>query len=82
MELVDYKFYYSYSIRTLIINKYFKINNILRVPKIIKLLFFFQLSKIEDLDDAQFYNYVYLFKYFFGHRVFFTKIKSFFNVGM
>lgn len=82
MEMVDYKFYYLYSIRTIMINKYFKINNVLSIPKITKLLFFFQLSKIEDLDDAQLYNYVYLFKYFFGRRAFFTKIKSFFNVGM
>lgn len=47
-----------------------------------KLSFSFSLSKLEDIDDVQVYNYIYLFKFFFGRRAFLTKLKSFFNLGV
>lgn len=46
-----------------------------------KLLLYFHIFNIEDLDDVQGYNYCYLFKYFFGRSSFLTKIKSKFSLG-
>lgn len=51
------------------------------ISQIIQILYFFILVHIEDLDDVQIYNYLYLFKYFFGKIAILTKIKTFFNLG-
>jgi len=51
------------------------------LPRILKLQFFFVLRQLEDVDEAQIYNYFYVFKYFFGVAAYLTKTKSFFNVG-
>ncbi len=53
----------------------------MQIPSILKLKFFFNLVKLEDTDDVQIYNYLYLFKYFFGKRAYLSRIKSFFNIG-
>lgn len=80
MISIDYNFFYKQVARGILINK-LNVDNIYNVPSINKINFFFILSKIEDLDDVQIYNYLYLFKYFFGKSAFLTKIKSFFNLG-
>jgi len=82
MQLIDINHFYKYTLQYLVANKYSHIKNYLSLPRLKKIFYFFQLSHISDLDDPQIYNYVYLFKYFFGKRAFLTKIKSFFNVGI
>lgn len=52
-----------------------------QIPTILKLSLFFNLIKLEDIDEVQIYNYLYLFKYFFGKRAYLSRVKSFFNVG-
>lgn len=81
MLFIEYNFFYKQVIRHILIQKLNICININNVPCINKMMFFFILSKIEDLDDVQIYNYLYLFKYFFGKSAFLTKIKSFFNLG-
>jgi len=80
--ILDYNFFYKEIIRMVLINKFFvmKLNNSL-VGDIYKLLFFFCLTKLEDIYAVEIYNYFYLFKYFFGRRAFLTRIKSFFHLG-
>lgn len=81
MLLIDYNSFYSYTIRQILVHKLVLFKNRYDIPKINKLLYFFNLTKIEDLDDVQIYNYLYLFRYFFGKRAYLTRVKSFFNVG-
>lgn len=81
MLLVDFNFFYKYSVRQILLHKLVVLQNRFCIPQISKLVYFFNLTKIEDLDDVQIYNYIYLFKYFFGKRAYLTRIKSFFNVG-
>lgn len=82
MTVIDFNFFYKYSVRSLIINKCFWINNSMALSIISKSVYFFILSRLEDLDDVQSYNFGYLFKYFFGRSVFVTRVKSFFNLGV
>lgn len=81
MKTFDYNFLYKYSIRTLLISKYSNIQNYLNIPFISKILLTFPLKHLEDIDEAQVYNYLYLFKFFFGRRAFLTRSKSFYNLG-
>lgn len=80
--MIDYNFFYKYSVRSIVIVKYIKIYNSFQVPFIFKLVYFFIISRIEDLDDVQIYNYSFLLKYFFGRNAFLTRIKSFFRLGI
>lgn len=78
--LVDPFFNYKYVIRFILLNK-IGFNNTLDLPKFKKLNLSFNLSKIEDLNDIQLYNYFYLIKFFFGRNSFFSKIKKFYLLG-
>lgn len=78
---VDFKFFYKNVVRFILLNKLNNLTNTYSIPLINKLLLFFPLIKIEDIDHVQSYNYVYLFKFFFGKKAFFTRQKSFFNLG-
>lgn len=44
-------------------------------------MMFFSLTNLEDINDVQVYNYVYLFKFFFGLRAFISRFKSSFALG-
>jgi len=77
----DARFYYFHQIRHVLMNKIFISSNTYNIPSIVKLRYFFLLSRIEDIHDVQLYNYLYLFKYFFGKYAYLTRIRSFFNVG-
>lgn len=81
MLKVDYNFFYKQIVRNILMNKLNIVTNQYNIPQIEKLTYFFILSRIVDVDDAQIYNYVYLFKYFFGKTAYLTKIKSFFILG-
>ena len=73
--MVDYNFFIKYLVR-FIINHKLNILNTYDKIFIKKIIFFFQVSKLEDFDDIQGYNYCYLFKYFFGRSCFLTKIRE------
>lgn len=77
---VDFDYFYFQISRNILVNKYIILSRH-KIPQIIRILYFFVLVKIADLDDVQIYNYLYLFKYFFGRIAYLTKIKSFFNLG-
>jgi len=76
MQVIDAYFFYLQVTRQLLMNKLF-----FQIPTILQLSLFFNLIKLEDLDEVQIYNYLYLFKYFFGKRAYLSRVKSFFNVG-
>jgi hypothetical protein len=78
--LIEPFFNYKYVIRFILLNKINFINTF-NLPKFKKLIFFFNLSKIEDLNDIQLYNYFYLIKFFFGRNSFFSKIKKYYLLG-
>lgn len=77
----DYYFTYKNNLRFLLIQKLNKINNSYNLPKLHKLIFYFFFKKLEDLNNVELYNSFYLFKYFFGRKVFFTKTFSFYSLG-
>jgi hypothetical protein len=79
---IDFNFFYKYSVRSLVMAKYSRIDNIFSIPVISKVVYFFILSRLEDVDDIQSYNFGYLFKYFFGRMAFVSRVKSFFNPGV
>jgi hypothetical protein len=78
---LDYHFTYKNTLRFLLLHKLGSSNNTYNLPSINKLIFFFSLRKLEDLDSSEVYNYLYLFKYFFGKNAFLTKNKSYFVLG-
>jgi len=80
MRGIDYGFYYKNSVRSLVIHKAY-VKNTLSISVISKLIFIFPLNRIEDTDDVQIYNYLYLFRFFFGRRAFLTKFRSYFSLG-
>ena len=79
-DLVDYNFNYNHILRFMLIHKNSNITNSYIVPKIDKIILYFCLNYIENLDEAFIYNYFYLFRYFFGRRAFFTKSKVLFSL--
>lgn len=78
---IDFFHFYKYSIRTLLIHKLSFIKNTYNIPRIVSLSLFFSLRKLEDIDTVEVYNYLYLFKFFFGRCAFLTRCKSYFNIG-
>lgn len=78
---IDFLFTYKYTLRFLLINKLGSIKNTYNIPKIKKLIFYFSLKKLIDLDDVQIYNNFYLLKFFLGKNAFITKNKNYFLLG-
>lgn len=79
--MIDFFFFYKYTLRSLLVYKSFGLTNTYSIPYVYKFLCFFSMRSIEDVDQVQIYNYSYLYKFFFGKRVFLTRQKSFFNLG-
>lgn len=50
----------------------------LKVPLIHKLVMYFPVRFVDDLNDVRVYNYVYFFKFFFGLNAFISKQRFFF----
>jgi len=73
----DYMFYKN-SVRSILRFKSKNLYNINHIASLEKILLYFPVNKIDDIDDVQIYNYIYLYKFFFGRRAFLTKYKSFF----
>ena len=78
--IIDSFFNYKYVSRYILLNK-IGISNTYSIAECKKLIYFFSLNKIEDLNDAQLYNYFYLIKFFFGKLSFFSKVKKFYLLG-
>lgn len=78
---LDFHFTYKHTLRLLLLHKLGYKHNTYNLPLLKKLKFFFSLRKLEDLDSTEIYNYLYLFKYFFGRSAFLTKNKSYFVLG-
>lgn len=66
MRQVDYYFHFKNSIRFILLHKLGNITNTYDIPYIRKLLFFFSINQLEDIDDVQGYiTYIYL-SFFLG----------------
>lgn len=59
MLRVDLYFSYRHNLRFLLINKLNIILNTYSIPSITQLVLFFPITKIEDIDHVQSYNYAY-----------------------
>lgn len=81
MELIDFHLVYRHVTRTLLIMKSPCITNTMLVPQLDQLSLRFPLLRVLTLSDRQSYNYLYLFKFFFGRRGFLIKLKSYFSLG-
>lgn len=80
--MLDYYSFYQNVVRNLIFKKIsLVIDNSYKLPTISKVVYCFRLYQLENLDSVQIYNYLYLFKFFFGRRGSLTKYKSFYNLG-
>ena len=78
--IIDSLFNYKYVIRYILINK-LNIDNTYEIPRFKELKFYFNLSKLEDINEVQLYNYFYLIKFFFGRNSFFSKTTKFYLLG-
>lgn len=78
--VVESIFNYKYITRHILINK-LKIYNTYEVPKFRELKFYFNLNRLEDMNEVQLYNYFYLVKFFFGKNSFFSKTNKFYLLG-
>lgn len=78
---LDYLFTYKNCLRHLIIQKLNINKNIFNIPNIHKLSSYFFFNKLENLNDIELYNSFYLFKFFMGRKVYFTKTFSFYSLG-
>lgn len=82
LSTVDYTFFYKNVVRFILCQKALGIKNSYNIPYISKLVCYFSVAKIDDWTSAEYYNYVYLFKFFFGKRAFFTKFRTYFDCGV
>lgn len=48
-------------------------NNTNELPIIEKLIFSFKINNLVDIDDPRSFNYSYLFRFFFGRKLFLLK---------
>jgi|EBPBio282013_DNA_FD.fasta_scaffold03086_6 hypothetical protein len=78
---LDFYFSYKYNLRKLLINKLNNSENIHIIPNIKKINLYFNFKKLENLNDIELYNCFYLFKFFLGKKVYFTKTFSFYTLG-
>lgn len=78
--IIESIFNYKYITRYILINK-LKIYNTYDIPKFKELKFYFNLNRLEDMNEVQLYNYFYLIKFFFGRNSFFSKTNKFYLLG-
>ncbi len=79
--LFDLNFTFKFSIKYLLVYKLGNFKNTFEIPNFKKMWLFFNLKKLEDMDDIQLYNNFYLIKFFFGKTAFFSKTKKIFLLG-
>lgn len=73
MRKVDLFFNYKYTFRFLLLQSDKKIFSSFQLPNFDKLVCFFPLKEIADLNDVRIYNYCYFFKFFLGLKPFLTR---------
>ena len=78
----DLYFSYRHVWRFVIINQWFFVVNTNQIPLLKKLVFFFKIYNLIDLDDVRSFNYAYLFRFFFGKKSVFTKLNLKFHLGI
>jgi hypothetical protein len=79
---VDYYHNHRSITRFVVMKKISLSKNIYHIPSIMNIVYKSKLHKLDDLDDVQIYNYIYLFKFFMGRCSVLTKYKSFLNLGI
>lgn len=78
---VDYFFVYKHLVRFILLHKTNAFRNTMEVPFLRSLVLFISLANVEYLEDSYFFNFIYLFRFFYGNRSFFSKFKSAFSLG-
>lgn len=76
---VDCNFTYRYTLRSILMHRYFYFKNFFELPTLNSLLIYFSINEVEQLEDPRTFNYFYLIRFFFGRKSFFTKFSSFFS---
>lgn len=69
MLKIDSSFNINNLIRFIMLHK-IQIKNSFLIPKFSKIVCYFSLKNLEDLDDVKIYNYFYFFKFFLGYNAF------------
>jgi hypothetical protein len=81
--MLDFFFYYKYIIRfILFLKKSTSKYNFIDILEIKKLIVYFSLKNIQDLNNLALSNYYYYFKYFFGKIPFFSSYKYTFKLNI
>lgn len=76
MRQVDLFFNYKYTFRFLLLISSKDILNSFNNNKIQKIVAYFSLKDLIDLNDVRLYNYYYFFKFFFGVKPFLTRFRD------
>lgn len=81
--ILDFFFYYKYIVRfILFLKKSEKKFNFMDILEIHKLVVFFNLKNITDLNTLSISNYYFFFKYFFGKLPFISNYKHSFKLNI
>lgn len=78
---VDYFFIYKHLVRFLLVHKTNVLVNSFQLPCLESLVIFIRLQNVIYMEDSYFFNYIYLFRFFYGNRSFFSRYKAFFSLG-
>jgi hypothetical protein len=83
LNTIDYNFYYRNIVRNILLHKVNgnKIKNTYEIPYFSKMTLYFHLLKIENFKKVEIYNYLYLYKFFFGKSGFISKYKTYLESG-
>ena len=74
----DTRFHYSNVVRAQLILKNFIIKSNYTIPMLNKLNIYFAVRKLENRDHPKIYNYLFLFRFFFGLSGYITNYNSIF----
>jgi hypothetical protein len=81
--MLDFFFYYKNIVRFILFLKKSKFKyNFIDILEIKKLIVFFNLKNVVDLNNLAISNYYYFFKYFFGKIPFFSSYKYSFKLNI
>lgn len=77
---LDFFFHYRNIIRFSFCKKFYILNSFL-IPFLNKLLLFFNIKNLDDINSLAISNCFYLIKFFFGRRLFIVRFFTKFNLG-
>lgn len=75
MVKTDILFNYNSITRFVLLHK-LSVENTFFIPSLHKLVCYFSIKNLEDLNDVKIYNYFFFFKFFFGSRAFLTGYRT------